>query len=166
MLSVADKTAAIPIWEWTFHSVEQLRVSLEQYSERYIDGGPGDGGDPDAKERDFVYCQYAQNLAIDRAMTYIAAGSVYAWWLLDSYYRKGYHAKRRGWIAVAAALGWKVPRCPGPVRCYVQGDDKLDRPTCPVGRSCARDYERFQEELELAISALFFAVERRQEQTV
>jgi hypothetical protein len=126
-------------------------------------GAPPAGGDPDPKKRDRAYRIYAQNEAIDGGMLYIGVVSPYAWTLLNSYYRFGLWSKRRGWLEVARELpDFDVPYCPGQVRCRIAGDDRMDWSFCGAGPKCKDLSDRFEQEIKLAITALFFAALRRQ----
>lgn len=158
--------AADPAWTWRFHSEDDLRRALEEYAEPFFQGEPPDGGDPDPTMRDRSYRLYAKNRAIDRGMAYIGAASPYAWTLINTHFRGGQCARRRGWIATAAVLnrkfdaGFYVPKCPGPVRCRVAGDDRMDRPLCRMGKACEKAHEHFECQLELAVAGLFWAIKR------
>jgi hypothetical protein len=152
-------------WVWTFHSIAELRAALDESTTAQLKGEPPDGGDPDPNLRDRQYRVFAQNKAIAGGMIYLAAATPYGWNLIDRYYRKGFCHQMRGWIAVAATLGMHVPKCPGLVRCRIRGDDRNERPLCRAGRSCEALHEAFQAEVDLAVTALFFAIQRRQGRT-
>lgn len=154
------------VWSWHFHSPAELRVALEEYTAFEPGSAPpgGEGGaNPDQTDR--MYRIYAQNKAIDRGMRDLLR-TPKLWTLLHRYYRHAAWAEFKGWIAPAREFGLPVPTCPGPYRCRVGVDNRMDLPTCPSGYGCLSAYDRFQASLSLAIEALFHALEVRQGSTV
>lgn len=155
--------AASSLWTWTCYSPAALENALEEYCE--YDGGQGMpvGGDD---EHDRLMRIYSQNLAIDKGMVVLALVTPYGWNLLDGYYRRSnLHNFRRGWVTLLRALEMPAPQCPGPVRCRIAGDDRLELPACKQGNGCETLYRQFEEHRGLAIEALFAAIQRRQERT-
>ncbi len=166
-MSNAPGETAIPgkpykVWSWYFRSPAELRCALEEYTAFEpgfaIPGGSG-GSDPDQVDR--MYRIYAQNRAIDRGMRDLLK-TPKLWSLLHRYYRHAAWAEFKGWIGPAREFGLVVPRCPGPYRCRVGVDNRMDLPTCEAGHGCLSARDRFEASLSLAIEALFDALEARQ----
>lgn len=150
------------VWTWRFYGEHELRAALEEYTEYILaQGAPPDNGDPDPTKKDRAWRIYAQNREIDRRMKRLE-GTVPHWWrLIDSYYRQGLWGEFRGWTKTGRLIGLTIPQCPGPVRCLIPGDDRLDLPTCRVGRHCQWDRDTFEVQLSLALTALLHAGEVR-----
>ena len=94
-------------WRWTFHSAEQLRRALEEYTEfqdnalvsRYGNMGGGDG---DGKKQWRIM---RQNAEIDRRMAVLEVWAPKVHKLLDLYFRRGLCAEADGWTIAAARVG-------------------------------------------------------------
>ncbi len=141
-------------WLWPFYSEAALKHALQDYTEYVMaQGAPPDGGDPDPTKRDRAYRIYAQNREIDRRMGVLE--DIGPWRLLESYYRRGQCIERKGWVETLRFCGQSRPNCPGPVRCRVEGDDRLDLPTCRVTKDCRAMRDQFEIQISRAIATLF-----------
>jgi len=159
--AAAPRTPRTP-WTWTFYSAAELRVALEEYTAFEPGVGVPDGGGMETDEPDRIYRIYAQNHTIDRGMRELLK-TPKLWLLLHRYYRQGAWSEFKGWMGPAREFGLAVPTCPGPYRCRVGVDNRMDLPTCPSGYGCLSAYDRFQASLTMAIEALLRAVKDRQQ---
>jgi hypothetical protein len=132
-------------WNWRFTSSDALRIALEEYkafessmADLPTGTATGDGDFIELDKCDRQYRIMCQNRAINQGMVYIGAVNPWAWNLLHWYYRKGLWEEHKGWIKVV---------------------ERLQMPRGRYGRKF------FDDALEIAITALFFAVKRRQKST-
>jgi hypothetical protein len=146
---------------WRFGSPESLREDgLEQVC-AFLDGslisryGEFLPGGDDGLGNSHL-CAVRKRAEIDRCMELLKERRLHR--LLDVYYRQGYSIEHRGWAKAARIVelpGMSLPRCPGPVRCQVPGDDRMTLPTCPAGRHCQWDHDQFEATLKQAVIALW-----------
>lgn len=145
------------------NSESELEKALKEYHEAEEEA-EGDGTDAEERqdEPDRRGRIYAQNLEIDRAMVNLGAQYPSLHRLLHSYYREATRwSERRGWIPPAKAFGLMVPRCPGPVRCVIPGDDRFELETCRSGQACHTMHDTWLVQLTLATKALLRAIQGR-----
>lgn len=100
-------------WSWHFHSVDQLRAALEEYSEfhdgakvqRYGDEVGGTGGS-DGKRMRIM----RQNSEIDRRMAILESRAPWVHRLIRTYFLHGLCAEHEGWVTAAKRCGLEANR--------------------------------------------------------